>query len=364
MVVGHDGIYAGGAHQALYAIRGLLKAGVEVGAIWGEDAEADRGGFKRLKDLGIPFWVIPVHRRATISSLFAVRKVLREFKPDIVEAVKTSAQYNVLIAGWGMKFGLVFFRGISRPLDKWQGWKYRLKKVRRVIANCHHLKGMMINDGLIPADKIDVIPGEFDPSCSDPDRVDARGLREELKIPTNIPIISQLGNFAPWRGQDVTLQAAAILAQNGMRFHLIFAGRETEKLLPLVKKLSLEKVVTLSRYRRDPERLLKESSITVNASTGNENLSGAILNAQAMGVPAVITALAGADEAVEDGITGFIVPPRDPSAFAEAIGTLLQMSPAEYQKMRRASRSRALKLFSSEERAKLRIKCYQNCLTV
>src|SRR3990172_3583484 len=110
MIVGHDGIYAGGAHQALYAVRGLLNLGVDVGAIWGEDAESDRGGFKRLKDLGIQYWIIPVNRRPTISSLLAVRKVLREFKPDIVEAVKTNAQYHALIAGLGVKFGLVFYR--------------------------------------------------------------------------------------------------------------------------------------------------------------------------------------------------------------------------------------------------------------
>ena len=362
MVVGHGGIYAGGAHQALYAIRGLAKAGVEVGAIWGDDAESDRGGFKRLKDMGIPLWILPVHRRPSLSSLFGVRKVLREFKPDVVEAVNGNAQYHVLIAGVWMKFGLAFYRGNNRPLEWGHGLKYRLKKVDRIIASSNDLKRIMVETGRIPAPKIVIIPGEFDPSCGDPERVDSRGLREELNIPPNVPIITQLGNFAPWRGQDVTLQAAAILTQNGMHFHLLFAGRETDKLAPLVKKLSLEKFVTLSRYRRDPERVLKESWMKVNALTGNESLSGAVLNAQAMGVPAIITDLGGASDLIEDGITGFIIPRGDPKAFAEAMGTLLQMSPAEYQKMKRASRSRALKLFSSEERTKLRIGCYQSCL--
>lgn len=361
MVVGHGGIYAGGAHQALYAIRGLVKSGVEVGAIWGEDPEADRGGFRRLKDIGIPFWIIPVHRRPSLTSLFAVWKVLLKFKPDVVEAVNGNAQYHVLIAGFFSKFGLVFYRGNSRPLEWGHALKYRLKRVHRVIANNHDLKRIMVETGQISESKIVVIPGEFDPSCSDPERIDSKGLREDLNIPANVPLITQLGNYAPWRGQDVTLHAAANLVQNGMRFHLLFAGRETDKLNPLVRKLSLEKYVTLSRYRRDPERILKESWMKVNPLTGNESFSGAVINAQAMGVPAIITDLGGATDLIEDGVTGFIIPPNDPQALAEAMGTLLQIAPSEYQTMRKASRTRALRLFSSTGRTGLRISCYQSC---
>lgn len=362
MVVGHAGIYAGGAHQALYAIRGLRRAGLEVGAIWGPDAESDRGGFKGLKELQIPFWIIPIHRRITINSIIAVRKVMNQFRPDVVEAVKSGAQYHTLAAGIALKAGLVFYRGISRPLEWGQSLKYRLRRVNRIIVNCPALKETMVKSGRIAPGKIDVIPSEFDPSCADPAKVDATGLRGELGIPVGVPLVAQLGNHAEWRGQEVTLEAAAMLQRNGLRFHLLFAGRETEKLLPTVRRLGLEKVVTLSRYRRDPERILKECDVIVNASTENESLSGALLNGQAMGVPAVTSALSGNALAVEDGVTGFVTPIGDAGALAEAVGTIIQLPPPDYLRWRRAARDRALRLFSSEQRAKLRIECYQKAL--
>jgi glycosyltransferase involved in cell wall biosynthesis len=361
-IVGHGGIYAGGAHQSLYALIGLKKAGIEIASVWGEDAESDRGGFKRLTDLGAPHWFLRVNQKPSVASALALRKIIKEFRPDVIEAVKSGAQYHILAAGLGLEYGLVFYRGISRPMEWGQALKYRLKRVNRLIANCNDLREIMVNSGGIGPAKIDVIPGEFDPACADPERVDTSGLRRELNIPAGVPLITQLGNHAEWRGQKYTLEAAAQLAAGGVRFHLLFAGRETEKLQPLVEQLHLEKFVTLSKYRRDPERLLKESSVAVNSSIGNESLPGAVINAQAMGVPGVVTSMPGARDIVEDGVTGFLVPPRDSKSLAEAIGTILQMPSQDYQRMRKEARAHAVRLFSSERRAQSRIECYEKAI--
>ncbi len=363
IAVGHGGIYSGGAHQALYQLAGLKAAGVEVMAVWGPDAEGDPRGFRRLEQVGIPFEILPIDHRPTVKSLRSFRRIIRDFSPDVLECVKSGAQYHALYGGVGLRrHALIFYRGISRPMDIFQGLKYRLRRVDRVIANSEALKRIMATTGRILEGKIDVVPGEFDPACSEPAAVDASGLRQELSIPEGVPLITQLGNRAPWRGQEVTLEAAARLKADGYRFHLLFSGRETETLLDIVKSLGMEDMVTLSSYRRDPERLLKETTVAVNASTGLESLSGALLNAQAMGIPAVTSALAGSVEIVEDGVTGKVVPVGDPEALARAIAGILDMEPGLREKMGKAAREHVMKIFSSEARTEKRLDAYRRAI--
>ncbi|MFH0765845.1 MAG: glycosyltransferase family 4 protein [Calditrichota bacterium] len=363
IAVGHGGIYSGGSHQALNALRGLKQAGVEVMAVWGPDAEGDKGGFKRLEELGIPYRIIPIHQRSTWRTLKAFRQVVQEFDPDVVECVKSGAQYHALFGGLGLnKLALVFYRGVTQPMDWFQGFKYRMRRVDRVIANCEMLKRQMAATGHIPIDKIEVIYGEYDPACAEPNQVNINGLREELNIADNELIILQLGNWSPWRGQHITLQAASQLKARVFSFHLIFAGRETDKLADAVTEWGLRDRVTLLPYRRDPERLLKLADIVVNSSTGIESLSGAILNAQAMGVPVAASNVGGSAEIVIHNQTGLIVPPQDPKALAEALEKLLTMLPAELAAMGVKARKRARTIFSPEIRAQKRMECYRKAI--
>src|SRR5439155_3818924 len=55
----------------------------------------------------------------------------------------------------------------------------------------------------------------------------------------------------------------------------------------------------------------------------SEGLSNTLLESMAAGVPVVATRVGGTPEAIEDGVTGLLVPPQDPDALADAIGHLL-----------------------------------------
>ena len=332
-------------------------------AVWGPDIENDPKGFNRLESFNIPYEILPIHRNPTLDSLRRFRGILKSFKPDVVECFKSGAQYHALFGGIGLhKHALIFYRGISQPMDFWQGLKYRLNRVDRVIANSEALKRIMVATGRIPSAKIDCIYGEFDPSCGDQDAVDASGVKSELGIPEGVPLLVQIGNWAPWRGQNMTIEAASLLKAKGISFHLLFAGRETDKLKARVQELNLTDIITLSPYRRDPERILKIASITINPSTGHESLSGALINAQAMGVPAVVSRLSGSPEIVEDGVTGYLVPPGDAKALAERLAIMLEMDGEQLSVMGKAARLRALKLFSSEIRTERRLEVYRKAI--
>ncbi len=363
IAVAHGGIYSGGAHQALYQLRGLKHAGVDVMAVWGPDDDDDPNGLDRLKDLNIPLEIIPINKQLNLDTLKRFRKVLIGFKPDVVECFKSGAQYHALYGGLGLnRHALIFYRGISRRMDVWQGLKYRLKRVDRVIANSRDLKKIMSESGRIPADKIDWVNNEYDPACRDPKEVDATGFRLELDMPEDITLVTQLGNWSQWRGQDVTLKAAATLKAGGYKFHLLFAGRDTDRLQAKVEELNLGDMVTLSPYRRDPERVLKASDIFVNASTSHESMSGALVNAHAMGIPAVATDLPGNDEVVEEGVTGYLIPPGDAEALVQALTKMMDMDAERLSAMGSAARARVVKRFSSKARTERRLEVYAKAI--
>jgi glycosyltransferase involved in cell wall biosynthesis len=80
--------------------------------------------------------------------------------------------------------------------------------------------------------------------------------------------------------------------------------------------------VVFAGFRRDLDRILPAFSIFC-LSSHLEGLGTSLLDAMAFGLPVVATAAGGIPEAVDDGVSGRIVPPRDPTALADALADVL-----------------------------------------
>ncbi len=90
-----------------------------------------------------------------------------------------------------------------------------------------------------------------------------------------------------------------------------------------LKAWAAEGIVTWLGPRRDIAALLGGAHIAVQPSTYREGLPKSALEAMAAGKPLVATDIPGCREAVVDGQTGFLVPPGEPMALAEAIKKLI-----------------------------------------
>ena len=89
-----------------------------------------------------------------------------------------------------------------------------------------------------------------------------------------------------------------------------------------------------------------------------EGLGTSLLDAMAFGVPVVATAAGGIPEAVTDGITGRLVPPRDPETLADALVEALE-NPARRDAWGRAGRRRFEERFTADRMVEATLAVYQ-----
>ena len=130
--------------------------------------------------------------------------------------------------------------------------------------------------------------------------------------------VAVVAAFEERKGHAVLLEAARALGDRA-RFALAGAGEAFERTRAAAAELP---TVRFLGRRADVPAILAASDALVLPSLANECLPYAILEAMAAGLPVVGTDVAGIPEEIADGETGYVVPPGDPAALADAIGRL------------------------------------------
>ncbi len=191
-------------------------------------------------------------------------------------------------------------------------------------------------------DKIQVvhntIPLNGFTSQSDP------GKRAELWGETSRPIVLTVARLDKQKGLAYLLEAATLVPEAS--FVLAGSGPERGALESQVRAQGLEGRVRFLGYRQDVPELLASCDVFVLPSL-YEGFSVSILEAMAAGKPVVATDVGGTREALIHGETGFLVPPGDSAALANAIKTILADSILA-RKMGGAGRCRVQHEFSAE----------------
>jgi glycosyltransferase involved in cell wall biosynthesis len=171
---------------------------------------------------------------------------------------------------------------------------------------------------------------------------EADGLRGELGIAEDAPVIGSVANFKAAKDHATLLRATAHVrrAVPGVRLLLVGQGPLEAATRHLAAELGLEETVVFAGFRSDARRLAATFDVFTLSSTF-EGLPIALLEAMALGRPAVVTRVGGVPEVVTDGAQGLLVPPRDPAALAEGLRCLLG-DPQLRARMGTAARARVL----------------------
>jgi colanic acid/amylovoran biosynthesis glycosyltransferase len=202
------------------------------------------------------------------------------------------------------------------------GWKIREARFVRSISRFNK----RFLEGLYPRDargKIHVVHVGIEPD------VYAANARRHAAVPGRILCVA---GHRPYKGLPYLIEACRILRDEGVAFecNLVGHGPMHDELAQMIADRNLGDRLHLIGPRPEEEvaQMMAEASLFVLPSIVDkdgmmEGIPVALMEAMATGRAVVSTTTAGIPELVDDGASGFLVPPQDPPALARAIRTLL-----------------------------------------
>lgn len=205
-----------------------------------------------------------------------------------------------------------------------------------------------------PSPKIRVVHNGLDlsdfPQVSDAERTAAR---LTFSLPKSAFVVGVVGRIKFVRkGQEFLLRAVKILRERGVPAYCLLVGGHAPgsenhilRMRQLAAQLGLTDNALFVGELNDPRPAYAAMDVFVLPSAQPEPFGGVVLEAMALELPVVATALGGSIEQVVEGVTGFLVPPADPKAIADRLEKLAQ-SPALRQQFGHAGRSRIQQVLS------------------
>lgn len=225
----------------------------------------------------------------------------------------------------------------------------------RVVFENRDDMSAFIKEGLIRADSAVLIKGA--------------GVDVDLYTPKTRPSVPPLIVMPArllWdKGVGEFVQAARLLRERGIeaRFALvgdIDPGNRASIDAATLNQWKTEGIVELWGFRQDMPEVLNQAEIVCLPSY-REGLPKALLEAMAASLPCVTTDVPGCREAVQDGLNGLLVPPRDPPALAHALARLIQ-DPDLGRQMGQQGKARVLADFSSSIICRQTVQVYEDLL--
>lgn len=163
-----------------------------------------------------------------------------------------------------------------------------------------------------------------------------------------VPTILLVGRLSPEKGQATLVRAAPLVIERipTARFVLLGADSkgEADRLRRLAQELSVSEAVEFRSWMADPRPAFQEADVVVLPSR-SEGFGRVLVEAACLGKPVVASRVGGIPEVVQDGQTGYLVPPDDPEALSERLLTLLGDRELRLR-MGAAGRSHALARFA------------------
>jgi len=330
--------WRGGQNQVLLTAKGMERRGHEVMvACRTASALRDRA---RAADLDVQ--EVAFGGDLVPAPALALRGLVRRFRPDVVHlhdphaaaaALLTASSTARLVASRRVDFAL---RG---PLSR---WKYR--RCRRVIAVSRAVARVLEAGGLSAAHVRVVYEGV-------PDRAPTAGGEDALRalgVPAGAPVVGNVAALTAHKDHATLLLAAAqvIARVPEVRFVIVGQGELESRLRTRAHELGLDGHVLFAGFRPDVDRLIPAFDVFC-LSSHMEGLGTSLLDAMCYARAVVGTAAGGIPEAVEDGVTGRVVGPRQPDALAGALTEVL-LDRGRRESMGAAGRARFLERFTAD----------------
>jgi glycosyltransferase involved in cell wall biosynthesis len=265
-----------------------------------------------------------------VGQLRALAAFMRRIRPDVVNPH--------LFRSTAVAAPIARALGIGRVVETYHGreaWRQgalrgrfvvdRLvaRLVTRVIAVSRGAADFLIHGKGYPAHKVVVVPNGRDLTRFTPG-AHREAVRKELGLDRDAPVVGVVGRLETQKGHVHLLDAwpQVVRAHPDARLLVVGEGSLRDALVRQARDGHVADSVIFTGYRSDIPRILDATDVLALPSL-HEGMPLTVIEAAAAGRPAVATAVDGTPEVVRDGETGYLVPPADPAALAEALLAML-----------------------------------------
>ncbi len=316
--------------------RGLVDGGHSVSVVTGAGGALTEA----LAGLGVPTQVCPsllreIHPVRDLRSVMLLRRIIRDDAPDLVCGHSTKAgivaRIAARLAGTPCVFtahGWAFADGVSEPKRTLYRVLERLVSplASRVICVSEHDRRIGISAGMRASRLVTIHNG-----MTDTTELAARA--QDAGRPMRAIMVAR---FAAQKDHRTVIEA--LRGVEGAELDLVGDGPDLESARSFAREAGVADRVRFLGARDDVAALLARSDVFVLSSHW-EGFPLSTLEAMRAGLPVIVSDVGGAAEAVVDGVTGFVVPPRDPGALRDRLRELVA-APERRMEMGRSGRNR------------------------
>ena len=318
--------------------------------------QLEAGGVK-VRALGVS-----LKNPTSLTRLLSLKAVVADFGPDLIQTWMYHA--NLLAA--------LFITGSKRPPVVWalhqditdRSWikpsTWEVIRLGARFSKSYPARIVSVSERAVEShaeigyqrDKFTVIPNGFHIPDLDQSGRPKLALTTELGLSGGSQLVGFFARFHPMKDHANFLAAAEIVHTHLPAVHFVLAGRQVDwdnpALVSEVKARNLNGVVHLLGQRNDVSRLLPSLDL-YTISSRSEGFPLSVGEAMAACVPCVVTDVGDAAKLV--GEIGLVVPPKDPTALADAWMRILRMSAAERNALGLRARGRIVSQFSLDKMA-------------
>ncbi len=310
---------------------------------------ASDGALRMLREADVPCVVLGRRTRWESHRMLGLAGLLRRERFDVLHTHMFGSNL------WGTVIGRL--AGVPVLVAHEHTWSYEGNPVRvwadgkvigrlatRFVAVSSADAQRMVEQEGVPAEKVVVMPTAYVPRNS------ANGdFRSELGIGDGVPLVATAAVLRPQKAIDVLLDAFALVLERVPTAHLVIAGDSVmrpdgtrdplrQTLEARARELGIDRSVHFLGVRDDVDAILRAADAAA-LSSDFEGSPLFVFECMAHDAPLVATAVGGVPDAIEDGVSGVLVPRRDPRALAGALSELLA-DPARRAALSAAGRQR------------------------
>lgn len=295
---------------------------------------------REIERAGVPHIAMPLDSKNPLvmrRNATLLADVIEGHGIDIVHARSRAPAWSARAAArrTGRAFVTTFhgvYSGYRGP-KRW--YNAVMTRADRVIANSAYIADHIAQHYRPDGARVRIVPrgidvDRFSAAAVSPERVIQ--LARQWRLPDDQLIVMLPGRLTRWKGQAVLIEALARLDRRNLRCLLVGSdqGRDAyrRELVDTVHRWGLDSVVQITGHCDDMPAAYMLADVVVSASTDPEAFGRVAVEAQAMGRPVIATDHGGARETVLPGSTGWLVPPGDPAALAEALENALSLDAA------------------------------------